>query len=436
MVPCSRASSDGLLCCRRLTATPSPPRHLSGTSTRETVRVCLHSSPAPAGRCRVPRAAGHGLGAGTSAGAGVRGSRSEAASPRRPTAASTIMALAASPKQLAELQTWLRSPSLPSGLAQRARIITLAADGVANSEIAELLGCSRQTVITWRQRFTRSGIAGLTDRPRPGRPPTIDVHKELEIVAVTLAGPPPTSGETHWSTRTLARELGVSNFTIATVWRDHGLKPWRTETFKFSTDPQLEAKIHDVVGLYLHPPEKAVVLCVDEKSQIQALDRTAPILALRPGLAERRTHDYVRHGTTTLFAALEVATGKVTDRCFDRHRHIEFLAFCTQVAKAYPRRELHLVLDNYGTHTHPRVRAWLARNPRIQLHFTPTSASWMNLVEIFFGIITRKAIRRGTFTSVADLVRAIRIFIDAWNQRCQPFQWTKTPEQILAKAMR
>jgi transposase len=345
-------------------------------------------------------------------------------------------ALAASPKQLAELQTWLRSPSLPSGLAQRARIITLAADGVANSEIAELLGCSRQTVITWRQRFTRSGIAGLTDRPRAGRPPTIDVHKELEIVAVTLAGPAPTSGETHWSTRTLARELGVSNFTIATVWRDHGLKPWRTETFKFSTDPQLEAKIHDVVGLYLHPPEKAVVLCVDEKSQIQALDRTAPILPLRPGLAERRTHDYVRHGTTTLFAALEVATGKVTDRCFDRHRHIEFLAFCKQVAKAYPRRELHLVLDNYGTHTHPRVRAWLARNPRIHLHFTPTSASWMNLVEIFFGIITRKAIRRGTFTSVADLVQAIRIFIDAWNQRCQPFQWTKTPEQALAKAMR
>ncbi|MFL6295657.1 MAG: IS630 family transposase, partial [Actinomycetes bacterium] len=323
-----------------------------------------------------------------------------------------------------------------SGLAQRARIITLAADGVANSEIAELLGCSRQTVITWRQRFTRSGIAGLTDRPRAGRPPTIDVHKELEIVAVTLAGPAPTSGETHWSTRTLARELGVSNFTIATVWRDHGLKPWRTETFKFSTDPQLEAKIHDVVGLYLHPPEQAVVLCVDEKSQIQALDRTAPILPLRPGLAERRTHDYVRHGTTTLFAALEVATGRVTDRFVDRHRHIEFLAFCKQVAKAYPWRELHLVLDNYGTHKHPRVRAWLARNPRIHLHFTPTSASWMNLVEIFFGIITRKAIRRGTFTSVADLVQAIRIFIDAWNERCQPFQWTKTPEQVLAKAMR
>ena len=176
-----------------------------------------------------------------------------------------------------------------------------------------------------------------------------------------------------------------------------------------------------------------MVLCVDEKSQIQALDRTAPILPLRPGLAERRTHDYFRHGTTTLFAALEVATGKVTDRCFDRHRHIEFLAFCKQVAKTYPRRELHLVLDNYGTHTHPKVRAWLARNPRIHLHFTPTSASWMNLVEIFFGIITRKAIRRGTFTSVADLVQAIRIFIDAWNERCQPFQWTKKPEQALTK---
>src|SRR5215218_8627004 len=296
-------------------------------------------------------------------------------------------ALAASPKQLAELQTWLRSPSLPSGLAQRARIITLAADGMANSEIAELLGCSRQTVITWRQRFTRSGIAGLTGRPRAGRPPTIDVHKELEIVAVTLAGPAPTSGETHWSTRTLARELGVSNFTIATVWRDHGLKPWRTETFKFSTDPQLEAKIHDVVGLYLHPPEKAVVLCVDEKSQIQALDRTAPILPLRPGLAERRTHDYVRHGTTTLFAALEVATGTVTAAVKPRHRHQEFLAFLKQVAKAYPAEELHLVMDNYAAHKRVEVRDWLAANPRIHVHFTPTSGSWLNLVEVWFGII-------------------------------------------------
>jgi transposase len=345
-------------------------------------------------------------------------------------------ALPVSAEQLAELRTWLRSSSIPAGLAQRARIITLAADGVANAEIAELAGCSRQTVITWRQRFAQHGPDGLGDRPRSGRPRAIDVHKELEILAATLAGPPPESGGTHWSTRRLAREMRVSNFTIAKIWREHGLKPWQIQTFKFSTDPELDAKVHDVVGLYLHPPEHVVVLCVDEKSQIQALDRTQPILPLRPGLAERRTHDYVRHGTTTLFAALEVATGKVTDRCFARHRHTEFLAFCKQVAKAYPRRELHIVLDNYGTHKHPTVKTWLARNPRIRLHFTPTSASWMNLVEVFFGIITRQAIRRGAFTSVADLVQAIRVFIDAWNERCQPFSWTKTPQQILAKARR
>jgi transposase len=336
-------------------------------------------------------------------------------------------------EQLAELRTWLGSSSIPAGLAQRARIITLAAEGVANTEIAKLAGCSRQTVITWRQRFAQHGPDGLGDRPRSGRPRAIDVHKQLEIVAATLAGPPPESGQTHWSTRRLAREMGVSNFAIAEIWREHGLKPWQVQTFKFSTDPELDAKVHNVVGLYLHPPEHAVVLCVDEHSQIQALDRTQPILPLRPGRAERRTHDDVRHGTTTLFAALEVATGTVTDRCVAPQRHPGFLAFCQQVAKAYPRRELHIVLDNDGTHTHPTVRTWLARNPSIRLHLTPTSASWMNLVEVFFGISTRQAIRRGTFTSVADLVQAIGIVIDAWNERRQPFSWTKTPSPILAK---
>jgi transposase len=251
-------------------------------------------------------------------------------------------------------------------------------------------------------------------------------------VAATLAPPPEPLGVTHWSSRLLARELGVSNYTIAEVWREHGLQPWRTETFKFSTDPELEAKVHDVVGFYLHPPERAVVLCVDEKSQIQALDRTQPILPLRPGLAERRPHDYLRHGTTTLFAALEVATGRVTDRCSERYRHSEFLAFLKQVAGAYRRRQLHLVLDNYATHKHPTVRAWLAKHPRIQLHFTPTSASWLNLVEIFFGIVTRQAIRRGSFASVSELVEAIGRFCNGWNQHCQPFRWTKTAEQILA----
>ena len=210
--------------------------------------------------------------------------------------------------------------------------------------------------------------------------------------------------------------------------------PWRRETFKFSADPALEAKVRDVVGLYLNPPDKAVVLSVDEKSQIQALDRTAPILPIRPGLPEKATHDYVRHGTTTLFAALEIATGKVTDACYPRHRHEEFLKFLKKIARAYPRVELHIVADNYATHKHPDVRAWLAKNPRITLHFTPASGSWLNMVEIFFGIITRQAIRRGTHRSVKDLITAIETYIDGWNDRCQPFTWTKTADDILAKA--
>ena len=239
---------------------------------------------------------------------------------------------------------------------------------------------------------------------------------------------------THWSSRLLAVQLGISNVWVARIWRKWGLQPWRRETFKFSTDPQLEAKIRDVVGLYLNPPDKAVVLSVDEKSQIQALDRTAPILPMRPGLPEKATHDYIRHGTTTLFAALEIATGKVTDACYPRHRHEEFLKFLKKLARAYPRAELHIVADNYATHKHPDVQAWLARNPRIALHFTPTSGSWLNMVEIFFGIITRQAIRRGTFTSVKDLIAAIGTFIDGWNERCQPFTWTKTADEILSKA--
>jgi transposase len=298
------------------------------------------------------------------------------------------------------------------------------------------VGVSRPTVIHWRKRFAEQGLAGLADRPRSGRPRTIGVDRRLQIVAATLAGPQPEHGGTHWSSRRLAQELGVGHTTVAKVWRDYELQPWRVETFKFSTDPELDAKVYDVVGLYLDPPERAVLLCVDEKSQIQALDRTAPSLPLRPGLAERHTHDYVRHGTATLFAALEVATGRVTNRCYQRHRHTESLAFLQQIAKAYPRRKLHLVLDNYATHKHLAVRAWLAKHPRIHLHFTPTSASWLNLVEIFFGILTRQAIRRGSFTSVTDLMQTINAFCDAWNEHCQPFSWTKTPEQILGKAKR
>jgi transposase len=335
------------------------------------------------------------------------------------------------PRDREVLISWTRSPSVRAGLAQRARILLLAAEGVGTGEIVRRVGVSKPTVIAWKRRYAEEGLGGLDDRAKPGRPRRVD---EVEIVLRTLEPPPPRLGVTHWSSRLLARELGISNFAVATVWKRWGLQPWRTETFKFSTDPALEAKIRDVVGLYLNPPDNAVVLCVDEKSQVQALDRTAPILPLRPGLPEKRTHDYVRHGTTTLFAALEVATGKVTDACYPRHRSQEFLRFLKQVAKAYPRRRLHIVCDNYATHKHPDVTRWLARNKRITLHFTPTSGSWLNMVEIFFSIITRQAIRRGSFTSVPDLIAAIEAFIDGWNDRCAPFTWTKTADQIIPHA--
>lgn len=331
----------------------------------------------------------------------------------------------------AELTRWTRTPSLRAGLAQRARIVLLADEGVGTNEIAARVGVSKPTVIGWKKRYAAEGIAGLDDRPKPGRPGEVD---EVAVVLATLESPPDTLGVTHWSSRLLGQRLGISNVWVAKIWKKWGLQPWRRETFKFSTDPALEAKVRDVVGLYLNPPEAAVVLSIDEKSQIQALDRTAPILPMRPGLPEKATHDYVRHGTTTLFAALEVATGKVVDACYPRHRHEEFLRFLKQVAKAYPRVDLHIVCDNYATHKHPAVTAWLGKNKRITLHFTPTSGSWLNMVEIFFGIITRQAIRRGTFTSVKDLIAAIENFIDGWNDRCQPFTWTKTADQILEKA--
>jgi len=252
------------------------------------------------------------------------------------------------------------------------------------------------------------------------------------VIAATLDPPPPRLGVTHWSVRLLADHLGVSFATVARIWRRWDRRPWKAETFKFSTDPELEAKIRDVVGLYLDPPERAVVVCVDEKTQIQALDRTAPILPLRPGIPEKQTHDYRRHGTTSLFAALEIATGKVIDRCYARHTNTEFLDFLKAVARAYPQVPLHVVCDNYATHKHPKVQARLAKNPRIVLHFTPTSGSWLNMVEIFFGIITRQAIRRGTFHSVKDLEEAIGEYIDGWNDRAHPFTWTKSADHIIA----
>jgi transposase len=334
------------------------------------------------------------------------------------------------------LEGMVRSSSIRAGLAQRARIVLLAAEGLPNAEIARRTGTSRPTVVDWRARYDAGGIAGLNDQRRSGRPPEID---EIDVVVATLADdgrPPARLGVTHWSARLLGAELGISFASVARIWRKWGLQPWRTETFKFSTDPELDAKIRDVVGLYMNPPEKAVVLCVDEKTQVQALDRTAPVLPILPGVPEKQTHDYVRNGTTTLFAALEVATGRVEQLCQPRHRHQEFLRFLKQVAKAYPRRRLHIVCDNYATHKHDAVTTWLARNRRITLHFTPTSGSWLNLVEVFFGIITRQAIRRGTFGSVRELIEAITAFIDGWNERCQPFVWTKDADTIIAKANR
>jgi transposase/transposase-like protein len=331
------------------------------------------------------------------------------------------------------LENWLRSPSMRSGLARRARIVLLAAEALSNTEIAQRVGVSRPTVLLWRGRYEAAGVGALDDLERSGRPRRVEAN---EVVAATLTQPPDRLGVTHWSSRLLAKELGIGNATVAKIWRHWDLQPWRVETFKFSTDPELDAKIRDVVGLYMNPPENAVVVCIDEKTQIQALDRTAPILPMRPGVPQKQTHDYKRNGTTSLFAALEVATGKVTDACYQRHTNVEFLAFLKQVAKAYPRRELHVVCDNYATHKHPNVKAWLAKNPRVTLHFTPTSGSWLNMVEIFFGIITRQAIRRGTFDSVRDLKNAIGTFIAGWNDRCEPFIWTKDAETILATIKR
>jgi transposase len=331
------------------------------------------------------------------------------------------------------LSALTRASTAPAGMALRARIVLLAADGVSHTEIAERVGVSRPTVIGWRARYARSGLAGLEERPRPGRPRVID-HRA--VIAATLRPPPAKLGVTHWSSRLLAERLKIDHATVARAWKAYGVAPWRCETFKFSTDPELVAKVTDVVGLYLAPPQNAIVVCVDEKSQIQALDRTAPTLPMQPGRAARWTHDYRRHGTTTLFAALEIATGKVTAACKPRHRHQEFLSFCKQVARAYPTGELHLVMDNYAAHKRVEVRDWLADNPRVRVHFTPTSASWMNLVEVWFGIIERQAIRRGTYRSVRDLNTKIRAFIDGWNDRCHPFVWTKTAEEILTKANR
>lgn len=332
------------------------------------------------------------------------------------------------------LSALARGGNTPQKVALRARIVLGAADGRANHALAQELGVSRPTVLLWRGRFVERGLEGiLKDAPRPGRRPQISERKVEAIVNATLHAKPPDA--THWSVRTMAKAKGVSPATVHRIWQEHHLQPHRVERFKLSADPDFVAKVRDIVGLYLDPPDRALVLCVDEKSQIQALERTRPILKLRPGIPERQTHDYSRHGTTTLFAALNVLSGTVIGHCEERHRHSEFIAFMERVERAVPRRqhEIHLILDNYGTHTHPKVKEWFAAHPRYHLHFTPTSSSWINLVERWFAEITRKRIRRGTFRSVPELVRAIREYLKVNNASPRPFVWTATTRSILRK---
>jgi transposase len=333
-----------------------------------------------------------------------------------------------------ELRTVLRTPSVSQQQAMRARIVLRAADGATNTQIAAEVGVSLPTVGLWRRNFCERGLDGLVDAPRSGRPRQIDDDEVQRVLAKTLEPPP--DGTTHWSVRRLAAATGISPTTVHRIWRDHKLKPHQIRSFKFSKDPQLIEKVIDVVGLYLDPPKGALVLCVDEKTQIQALDRTQPTLPMKPGKASMMTHDYKRNGTTSLYAALEIATGEVTGACYQQHRHQEFLAFLNQLVKAYPRRPLHVVLDNSSTHSTPEVKRWLERHKRVHFNFTPTSASWMNMVEIWFSILTKQQVRRGVYHDVPEPIAAIEHYIDGYNDRAQPFVWTKTPEQILAKAIK
>jgi transposase len=321
----------------------------------------------------------------------------------------------------------------PRGIVLRINIVLGAGEGLANRVLARKLCTSVPTVLLWRKRFESDGIAGiLEDRPRSGRPKRISAEREAAIVEATMKTTPKDS--THWSVRAMAAAQKVSSATVQRVWKKHKLQPHRVESFKFSTDPQFARKVRDIVGLYMNPPDKAIVLSVDEKSQIQALDRTQPILPLRPGLPERQTHDYQRHGTTTLFAALNVLEGTVIGECQSRHRHQEFLRFLDRIDQSVDvGLEIHLILDNYGTHKHPEVTKWLAARPRYHLHFTPTSSSWLNQIERWFAEITRKRIRRGTFHSVRDLIKTIHDYIRLYNKNPRPFQWVASASRIIRK---
>jgi transposase len=329
------------------------------------------------------------------------------------------------------LEAWSRRRKTAQALAQRSRIILACTEGGSNSAVAAELGVSRDMVSKWRSRFLASRLEGLTDEPRPGRPRTISDEQVEAVVTATLEQAPP-NGDTHWSTRAMARSAGLNQTAVSRIWRAFGLKPHLVQTWKLSSDPQFIEKVRDVVGLYMAPPENALVLCVDEKSQIQALDRTAPCLPMLPTTPARMTHDYVRNGTTSLFAAFDLASGSVIAQPYRRHRHQEFLRFLKLIEAAVPKDlDLHLVLDNYATRKTPVIKDWLLKHPRFHLHFTPTSSSWLNLVERWFAELTNRKLRRSAHRSVTELETGIRKWINEWNKNPRPFVWTKTAGEIL-----
>jgi len=349
-----------------------------------------------------------------------------------------LKVLALSNEEQTKLEQWARRPKTSQRLALRSRIVLACGSGLTNTAVAEQLKISLATVGKWRQRFVEDRLGGLVDEPRPGTPRKISDARIEEVLTRTLESKP--EAATHWSTRGMAKATGLSREAIGRIWRAFGLQPHRTDTFKLSTDPLFVEKVRDVVGLYLDPPDRAIVLCVDEKSQVQALNRTQPLLPLGPGQAERNTHDYERHGTTSLFAALRVATGEIMGKCHSRHRQQEFVKFLEQIdttlAKELaeePDLRVHLIMDNYGTHKTPKVKRWLQRHPRYEVHFIPTSSSWLNQVERFFAEITEKRIRRGAFRSVKALEQAIMEYLDQHNKNPKPFVWTATADTILQR---
>jgi putative transposase len=351
------------------------------------------------------------------------------------TARNIACAIVLEPEQRAHLQSLSTSRSLPHAVVTRARVILMAAQGIENIAIAKRVGLSRLSVGKWRQRFAEYGVEGLHDELRPGRPRSIEDERIAKLINQTLHNQP--KNATHWTTRLIAKQTKISKSTVQRIWSTFGLQPHRHRAFKLSNDPFFVEKVRDIVGLYLNPPQNALVLCVDEKSQCQALERTQPVLPMGLGYVEGITHDYVRHGTTTLFAALDIASGEVIGKCQRQHRHQEFLKFLKHIDANVPATlDLHLIMDNYASHKHPKVRSWLAQHPRYHVHFTPTYSSWLNQVERWFALITQRAIRRGSFRSIKDLVARIDQFVQHYNTNCRPFSWTATADSILAKLQR